>query len=347
MKGASRFIVVFAFFWTALVLLFDVFTISGLVNQWRSRTFLPVGARILSSEVKTSSGSDDTTHLAQVRYEFQVDGRRYEADRVRFGEMSNSDQSRARSVVRAHPAGSIRNAYYNPANPAEAVLYRGISRESAFLVLFLTPFNAAMLFLVGLSWNSFRPSPPMGGAVLRAVAGNLHVWHRRRGPFVTAVGTIGGVAFVAIFVLALAYKFSPPLYLTAGVLAGTFALGVFNAFWVARFAPATADLSIDVGRGTLTLPHAAFNDLGEWRAWKRAGRPPVVIRLEHIGGVEVRERVSSTSDGGSRSYVPVLLLNRTEPGKPAEYDLGSWVLQERAESFARWLRETLVLPPPA
>lgn len=342
MKRLSRFFIFFAIFWSAIVLLFDNFAFKALFHQWRSRSFVPVSARILSSDIKINSDSDGSTHAPQVRYEFHVDGRRYESDRVRFGQMGESNRKPAREIVRANPAGATRTAYYNPVDPAEAVLYRGVSGQSVFLVLFLMPFNAVMVFLVGLAWNANRPSPPAGGAVIRPVGGTLHIWHRKVTPVVVALATLGGVSFVSIFVLAISYGFSPPLHVVTSVLVGIVVFAAANAFWSAGNADKNADLVIDAGAGTLTLPHVSMQNLNEWRAWKKAGKPALVVRLEDIRGVEVRERVSQSSDGDSRSYVPVLLTNRAGNGSPIEYDIGSWSFEDRAESFARWLRETLI-----
>lgn len=344
MKRLSWFFIFFALFWSVLVLLFDSFAIKAIFHQWRSRTFLPVPARILSSEIRTKSDSDGSTYAPQVRYEFHVDGQRYESDRVRFGQMGESNRTPARAIVDANPVGATRTAYYDPANPAEAVLYRGVSGQSVFLVLFLMPFNAAMVYLVGLAWSTNRRSPPAGGAVIRPVAGTLHIWHRKFTPAVAAVATLGGVSFASIFVLAISYGFSPPLHVVTSVLAGIVIFALYNAIWSAKNAHKNADLVIDAGNGTLTIPRVSMQNLEQWRAWKKAGKPPLTLRLEQIRGVEVRERVSHSSDGDSRSYVPVLLVARTESETPVEHDVGSWMLQDRAESFAQWLRETLNLP---
>jgi hypothetical protein len=61
----------------------------------------------------------------------------------------------------------------------------------------------------------------------------------------------------------------------------------------------------------------------------------------------MRERISRDSDGESRTYVVALLVEEPGEAGPREFDVGSWMLPDRAESFAVWLRETLGVTTPA
>jgi len=327
----TRFLAFFTLFWSTLTLVFDVFCARSLAGQWLSNRFVPVEATILSSEIKVHQDSDGTTYGAAIRYEYRVAGRHYESDRVRYGQMSESGGHWARQTVAENPAGATRPIWYNPADPAEAVLQRGISGQELFLALFLTPFNAVMIAL----WSGFvagwRPVPPAGGARILTGRDEINVWLPRLSPAYSALAAAGGMAFILIFVLGFTGGFSPPLgYLQlawgAVLLAGV--AGFYGGRrWQRQAAP---DLVISASAGTLSLATA---------------KPTLLIPLERVRDVVVRERITATSDGQSLSLVVALLTAQPAATETTEHDLGTWLLPARAEAFAAWLRETLGLRP--
>lgn len=173
MRNPTRFLTVFGLFWSAITLSFDVIIVRGVLGQWRSMHFIAAEGHILHSEVTTSNGSEGATYGARVRYEYRVNDRRYESDRVRYGQMSTSDGKWARRTVRENPAGATRPVYYDSAAPAEAVLQTGVNGENLFMALFISPFNAVMIGLWCWAVAARRPDPPYGGARIRAVAGGV------------------------------------------------------------------------------------------------------------------------------------------------------------------------------
>jgi hypothetical protein len=104
---------------------------SVLSNAKASVSWPSVGGRVISSSVErhTSSGSrgSSTTYGAEVQYDYTVDGTKYSADRVSFGDYSSSSPGHARGIVNRYPAGSEVSVHYDPARPDVAVLEPGTS----------------------------------------------------------------------------------------------------------------------------------------------------------------------------------------------------------------------------
>jgi hypothetical protein len=134
----------------------------ALYRQLRAERFPTVRGTVLASAVRASRGSDGDSHDAEVRDRYVVDDRPYEGSTVRHG-MKVSGRAGAEAVSRLFPAGSAVAAYYDPADPADAVLSPGLSGIDLFMPMFMLPFNALIigswLFAVGRARRVFRPSP--------------------------------------------------------------------------------------------------------------------------------------------------------------------------------------------
>ena len=119
------------FFWIGLVLFLGsplLIIISEFVEAQRQHhivsTYQPVKARVLSSEVKQwkdSHGVDQ--YAAAIRYKYEVNGQTYQSDRVTPVYISSS-QEWADSLAATYKAGQACDAFYDPANPSQAVLLR-------------------------------------------------------------------------------------------------------------------------------------------------------------------------------------------------------------------------------
>lgn len=336
----ARFLLVFAILWTAMVGLFDAMIFADLWRQTLTLRYATTQGRILVSEITEHSGSESTTYGAHVVYEFTVDGRRYESDRVRFGQMSESSGNWARQVVRDNPPGALRTVHHDRDDPSVAVLQRGPDGGNAFMVLFITPFNAAAVMIVWFARAARRASPPRGGARVVAESSRLLVFLNPLPRAATHLIIWGGISFAGIFVIAFTHGFAPPISSVAGVWAVAALASVYAFF---RKKPPTPDLVIDAAAGQLRLTRQASNNLksfGEWRAWRAAGKPELIVAFDRICSITARER----QNGDSHFHV-VCVSVAASPGAPAhDHDLGSWMLADRAESFAAWLRETLLIP---
>jgi Protein of unknown function (DUF3592) len=123
-----------------LIFFFGVFLLAGLGfssfflrGAWRAveaRSWTETPCTLLESAVRSHSSSDggDTYSIAVV-YTYLAGGREQRSERYNFlGGSSSAHDSKAEWVT-AHPAGTRTVCWVNPADPAEAVLDRGLSWE--------------------------------------------------------------------------------------------------------------------------------------------------------------------------------------------------------------------------
>lgn len=112
-----------------------------LVRAWRgqrqanaARQWPQTMGRVIASGVRektvrvrrsTSAASyrDQTYYGPQITYEYEVDGRRYQHDRLRMGEsILTSNYPEAEKHANGYPIGKSVVVYYDPGNPVEATL---------------------------------------------------------------------------------------------------------------------------------------------------------------------------------------------------------------------------------
>lgn len=148
--------------------------------QWASSLdWQPTEAVVLSSELAVSDGSDGDTYRIAIRYRYDwpprglaveadpdaVLGevpaggptRAYESDRYDYSHGStNVGVDDMRAVVRAHPPGARVICFVDPADPASAVIDRGLPLTTWIGLGFSTPFIVAGLGVIGLAWHARR-----------------------------------------------------------------------------------------------------------------------------------------------------------------------------------------------
>jgi hypothetical protein len=96
--------------------------------------------QISRSEVKRSASSDDDGNTSYsyspvVEYTYQVGGQAFSSRRMVFGAVKGySSPAKAEKELARHPAGATVTVYYNPENPAEAVLERTAGGFNAMLI---------------------------------------------------------------------------------------------------------------------------------------------------------------------------------------------------------------------
>ncbi|MBN2310521.1 MAG: DUF3592 domain-containing protein [Candidatus Hydrogenedentes bacterium] len=133
------------------------------INVIRARTWDAVPCTIVSSDVESHSG-EDTTYSIAIAYTYTVNGREYRSDRYQFMGGSSSGYRGKRAVVDRHPPGSKAICYVNPADPAEAVLNRGITPDFAFALI---PIVFMAVGAGGIVYGLRRkPAPPRAASWL-------------------------------------------------------------------------------------------------------------------------------------------------------------------------------------
>ncbi|MBN1371929.1 MAG: DUF3592 domain-containing protein [Anaerolineaceae bacterium] len=103
-----------------------------------SLTWSTTPGTILESTVRESRSSDDdrpSTYYAQVNYSYQVMGQAYQGKNIHIGARNTGPHSKAQAIASRYPAGSSVTVYYDPANPADAVLERAAPANTVTLIL--------------------------------------------------------------------------------------------------------------------------------------------------------------------------------------------------------------------
>ncbi len=272
--------------WSSFTLLVDASLARSVFKQLQALTFAPAEATVVDSEVAEDGSGEDASYKAKIRYRYVVAGQEFTGDRYRHG-FRFGNRSYIEKLVQAYPAGSQTTAYYNPADPAEALLSPGFSAHDFFGLLCMAPFNLVMV-------GSWAAMPSMMRRRDDSALDDFRICDRGtelrvRPAWTMAIFAAGItallVSFMLIVVIAYAIGAAPPsLVVTLAWAALIVATG-----WVYRaFDSSNNDLVIDRVRSTLTLPPA-----GIWN-------PPTTIRLADIVGIEVGEAPGRNSDGEAR-----------------------------------------------
>lgn len=338
--AAGGFALVFVGFWSLLTLLFDGFIVYGVARQVVALTYATAPGQITSSRVEMHPGASGTrgggpTWSAEVSFRFTVAGREYTSDRWRYSSWSTDDSAAAQRIVARYPAGSQATVRYNPRNPADAVLAAGVQEMDAILLLFMTPFNAVMLggwiILAGLigGIGPFAPRP-MGARIWEAGEETRVRLMGMSPPCIAGLATAGIMGFVLTFIMAFAFRFTPPVAVAAGAWGACILAGlVVYAVARSRLSAGRRDLRIDYVRKVMTLPPAVA----------RAQDPEVPFAS--VTAVEVAP--GAWVSNGKRSSWKVVIKRRQ--GKDIKLIEGR--REEEMQALARWLREQAGCNAPA
>jgi len=106
-----------------------------------SQTWPKTTGKVLRSYVEESEHTDQqdntvTMYHAQVRYEFEVDGLRYEGQRIQFGGPAGTGViAKAQAIAARYPVDSAVDVYYDPVNPSMCTLDRTFSYVGVGLMM--------------------------------------------------------------------------------------------------------------------------------------------------------------------------------------------------------------------
>lgn len=137
--------------------------VQELWRGWGSESWPTVQGQVVSSEVDFSKVDDEIpandmnrnqvkdrvnyeVWYPVVKYSYSVDGQTHESEQIAIvGETFNT-RDEARTEADQYPEGSELTVYYDPANPADAVLKPGADITSGVWILF-----GGLLFLTGVA----------------------------------------------------------------------------------------------------------------------------------------------------------------------------------------------------
>lgn len=118
-------------------------------NYVAAGSFHTTQGTVLVSKVAATESIDANTYRPFVKYSYTVQGRPYVSKRYSYDVFRSSDRRHAARDVAANPVGAKVAVFYDPSNPAEAVLTIQSSAIANSMLLFLQPFLAIGMGLIG------------------------------------------------------------------------------------------------------------------------------------------------------------------------------------------------------
>jgi nitrogen fixation-related uncharacterized protein len=330
-KFASPYPLLLLAIWTAWLVTGDYVVLETSTRQVLAGRFATTTGEIMHSEL--GRGAARRRGL-DVGYSYVVNGVKYTGLRYRYDDRNGAFDYKAVSC--AFPAGSTQTVYYNPANPADAVLAPGLNGCDLLLALFAIPLNVVTVMIWGAAIRArrdqLRPRPAGGVRVFRH-GGETRARLADFSPLATGFFGLAAAAFAAVFPLVFAAGFAPSLHLMFTVLILVAAVALAAFLWMAqRHSSGCYDLRIEQASHSLLLPPAAGR------------REPLRVPRSEIVAVSMHRRVSHNPSGQHFSYVPALDCSSPNT-EPQLLDLVSWGWTEgKASAFADWLSQQLGVP---
>ncbi len=142
---------------TGAVILF--FGVRQMQRASASQTWPSVPGVVTVAELGKQIGNDEndsTSYRADISYDYVVDDASYINGAIQFGQVSSSDPSVARAILKRYAVGQAVEVYYNPANPAQAVLEPGMRGATWFLPIFGSIFLLVGFVFTYLVWKARR-----------------------------------------------------------------------------------------------------------------------------------------------------------------------------------------------
>lgn len=319
-----------------MVLFFDVKLTSITWQQYQASHFPTVTGTIVHSNVKTEkSDRHNRTYYstADVVYRYTVGSQNFTNTTIRFG-MGVSGRAYAQKNVSKLPVGLDVTVYYDPQDPAVAMIDPGLQGSDLFAVVFLTPFNAIMvLFWMGMG-STLRQTffrPVAGGVKLITEGTTIRVRMPEGAPFGWGIGAAGALGVVFILAVGGPTNMQPSMPLVLATIGVVYGTGIGVWLWKWRIvSTGVDDLVIDKFNRKVTLPETC-------------GRNTLLtVAVPDIQAIWVEKITHISSKGGrSYTYAPTFYIPKTE--KTFE-KLADWSNQRKADDFAQWLSKQINVP---
>jgi hypothetical protein len=267
----------------------------------------------------------------EIEYNYTVNGVGYTGHRYRYDDHNATLEWDA--TVEEHPRWSSQTVYYNPKNPADALLQPGVDGCDLLLLLFALPLNILTCTLWSAMITRLREKSrirPAGGVRILKQPGETRVSLVEIPAIAAGFYGMAAAAFIAAFPVVIAGGFEPTLRLIKTAWAMVLAAGGAVFVWRAlRNGSGIYDLRIDQESQTVTLPQTAGR------------RTPLILARREISGVSMQRRVSKSPSGTHFSYLPALSRSGldAEPRSMPLITLG-WS-GEKAQAFSQWLSREL------
>lgn len=113
--------------------------------NWPTTSGRVIESRISEHKSQDEDGYTTYTYAPVVRFEYQVDGVTHTSDRMAVGsKIAISNRKKVEQQIAGYPEGKLIKVYYNPQNPAEAILETRLTSKAELVA-------GIILIVVGLS----------------------------------------------------------------------------------------------------------------------------------------------------------------------------------------------------
>ena len=103
-------------------------------RQWSTTTGTILAASLSQQSRRNQQGYHDVTYAPTVEYTYEVNGNSYRGDSLSSGWTVSYSLSMAQNKINQYQPGSQVKVYYNPNNPAEAVLEAKSASGNVFMI---------------------------------------------------------------------------------------------------------------------------------------------------------------------------------------------------------------------
>jgi hypothetical protein len=311
------------------VLVGDGVALWRLSSQFQSTFYPKVPGRIVRSQVDSEAGNRRrlSSHKVNLGFQYEVGGKSYESSSYRFLETLSHQEDAVRKTVEEHPPGRAVDVYYNPSNPAQAVLAPGLNASDFVFLHLLIPFNGVVAFLALATWYNLRArSRPAGGASIVERVDEIRIRTGHFTPFMIALILMSIVSLVVAAALMFVTDIDvSPLVATLAWLSVPVAFVVFYLRFRTR-----GEIVLDSRNGTITLPVS------------RDQPEAVTVPWSEVTGLGFSEVIGRNKEGVPTGKSYAVKLNWTNSGQDWTATLARWETRDLAKALLIWLHPRIM-----
>jgi hypothetical protein len=140
----------FMIMYILLILGATYFALITIPRALKSNHWPQVEAEVIKTElVKTKRSNKNDTPItvfsAKISYQYTVAGKRYNAQKIKWADHSNTGEKVRLAMLEKYPVNAKINIYYDPNNPNITLFKAGLG---------LDHYIASLLLLIGIGWMS-------------------------------------------------------------------------------------------------------------------------------------------------------------------------------------------------
>lgn len=323
----------FGLFWCAVTGAVGVGILWGALRALPSYKYPSTDGVVLDSREIGSRHTPQLNRKLDLSFRYRVNGREYVGTRAAFGDDIAHDSNSAEARRNWQPGARVR-VYYNPANPADSALRRGLSPMALAMMLFLTPFvciGGAILggAMYGLGWR-FLPGKRVAGRRVHTLGNLIYIHATGFEPWQMFLAGVGLSSFLATFVVLIPDRLRESEWAALSAWGVVLCTGMLSGFRTWRGnAGGRRCLGIQPAIGMLLLP--ALD----------GGREPRTIECRRVQALEIEEIAETDSEGSATHSYTVHLHVKPAQGEPGKIPAVKGYSIDEARQVALWLQTML------